>query len=58
MPDVMTGHVVPDITLDRIKDRLSEVRGALVECPMVSIVLVHLPLVLCPANYEIVGLPH
>ncbi len=35
VPDVMTGHVVPDITLQRIKERLSEVRGALVECPMV-----------------------
>ncbi|TFK85137.1 phospholipase D/nuclease, partial [Polyporus arcularius HHB13444] len=34
VPDVMTGHVVPDITLQRIKERLSEVRGALVECPM------------------------
>ncbi|EIW52191.1 phospholipase D/nuclease [Trametes versicolor FP-101664 SS1] len=34
VPKVMTGHVVPDIPLDRIKDRLSHVRGALVECPM------------------------
>ncbi|KAI0681699.1 hypothetical protein C8T65DRAFT_751386 [Cerioporus squamosus] len=34
VPDVMTGHVVPDISLQRIKERLSEVRGALVECPM------------------------
>ncbi len=33
----MTGHVVPDITLQRIKERLSEVRGALVECPMVCL---------------------
>ena len=32
----MTGHVVPDMPLSRVKDRLSEVRGALVECPMVS----------------------
>ncbi|KAI0750490.1 phospholipase D/nuclease [Fomes fomentarius] len=34
VPDVLTGHVVPDIPLDRVKQRLSEVRGALVECPM------------------------
>ncbi|KAI0738349.1 phospholipase D/nuclease [Daedaleopsis nitida] len=34
VPNVMTGHAVPDIPLDRIKSRLSEVRGALVECPM------------------------
>lgn len=37
VPDVMTGHVVPDLPLERIKDRLSHVRGALVECPMVSV---------------------
>lgn len=30
----MTGHVVPGINLQRVKSRLSEVRGALVECPM------------------------
>ena len=35
VPNVMTGHVVPDMPLDRVKDRLSHVRGALVECPMV-----------------------
>ncbi|KAI1793724.1 phospholipase D/nuclease [Ganoderma leucocontextum] len=34
VPNVMTGHVVPDMPLSRVKDRLSEVRGALVECPM------------------------
>ena len=39
MPNVMTGHVVPDIPLDRVKNRLSEVRGALVECPMVRVCL-------------------
>ncbi|KAI0773032.1 phospholipase D/nuclease [Trametes elegans] len=32
--DVQTGHVVPGIPLQRVKERLSEVRGALVECPM------------------------
>jgi hypothetical protein len=32
---VKTGHVVPDISLERVKQRLAEVRGALVECPMV-----------------------
>lgn len=31
-----TGHVVSDITLSRIKDRLSLVKGSLVECPLVS----------------------
>ncbi|KAI9060697.1 phospholipase D/nuclease [Trametes sanguinea] len=34
VPKVLTGHVVPDIPLQRIKERLSQVRGALVECPM------------------------
>ncbi|KAI0824300.1 hypothetical protein BC628DRAFT_1339507 [Trametes gibbosa] len=34
VPKVMTGHVVPDVPLQRIKERLSQVRGALVECPM------------------------
>ncbi|KAF9259463.1 phospholipase D/nuclease [Marasmius fiardii PR-910] len=34
VPKVKTGHVVPDIPLDRIKQKLSEVRGSLVECPI------------------------
>jgi len=34
VPNVKTGHVVPEIPLARIKDRLSQVRGALVECPL------------------------
>jgi len=34
VPGVMPGHAVPDVSLDRIKDRLDLVRGALVECPM------------------------
>ncbi|KAI5116806.1 hypothetical protein M0805_009483 [Coniferiporia weirii] len=34
VPKVRTGHVVPDISLARVKERLSHVRGALVECPM------------------------
>ncbi|KAI0086021.1 phospholipase D/nuclease [Irpex rosettiformis] len=34
VPKVLTGHVVPDVSLSRVKDRLSQVRGALVECPM------------------------
>ncbi|PCH39070.1 phospholipase D/nuclease [Wolfiporia cocos MD-104 SS10] len=33
-PRVMPGHVMPEVPLDRVKDRLSQVRGALVECPM------------------------
>ncbi|KAK7030848.1 hypothetical protein VNI00_013956 [Paramarasmius palmivorus] len=34
VPKVKTGHVVPGISLERVKQRLAEVRGALVECPM------------------------
>jgi len=34
VPKVQTGHVVPEIPLARMKERLSEVKGALVECPM------------------------
>lgn len=36
VPKVQTDHAVPEITLERLKDRLSKVRGALVECPLVS----------------------
>ncbi len=36
IPKVMPGHVVPEMSLEHVKDRLSRVRGALVECPMVS----------------------
>jgi predicted transcriptional regulator len=35
VPKVKTGHVVPGITLDRVKKQLAEVKGALVECPLV-----------------------
>jgi len=34
VPRVKTGHVVPGVDVDRVKKRLAEVRGALVECPM------------------------
>ncbi|KAG2106164.1 uncharacterized protein F5147DRAFT_701272 [Suillus discolor] len=34
LPKVKTGHVVPGIPLQRIKERLSQVRGSLVECPL------------------------
>jgi len=34
VPKVKTGHVAPNMPLQRVKQRLSEVRGALVECPM------------------------
>ncbi|KAH9830329.1 phospholipase D/nuclease [Rhodofomes roseus] len=34
VPKVMPGHVVPEVSLDHVKDRLSRVRGALVECPI------------------------
>jgi phospholipase D1/2 len=40
VPKVKAGHVAPDISLEGIKQRLSQVRGAIVECPLVSI-LVH-----------------
>ena len=35
VPKTKTDHVAPDVPLARVKDRLSQVRGALVECPMV-----------------------
>jgi hypothetical protein len=35
LPKVKTGHVVPEIQLQRIKERLSQVRGSVVECPLV-----------------------
>lgn len=54
MPKVLPGHVVPDITLERAKDRLSNVKGALVECPMVGFIWSGpLHLLICLA-----GLPH
>ncbi|KAH9914591.1 phospholipase D/nuclease [Fomitopsis serialis] len=34
VPKVMPGHVVSEISLEHAKDRLSRVRGALVECPI------------------------
>jgi len=34
LPNVKNGHVVPDMPLQRVKDRLSEVRGHLVEAPI------------------------
>lgn len=37
VPKVKPGHVVPGISLDRVKSRLNQVRGALVECPLVRI---------------------
>lgn len=36
----MTDHVVPEVPLERVKDRLSKVRGTLVECPMVRDLIV------------------
>lgn len=42
VPKTKTDHVVPDIPLSRVKDRLSQVRGALVECPLVSRVAIFL----------------
>ncbi|KAJ7642196.1 hypothetical protein FB45DRAFT_826418 [Roridomyces roridus] len=35
VPKVKTGHVVPGVPLDRVKNRLAEVKGALVEAPIV-----------------------
>ena len=37
MPKVKTGHVAPGIPLARVKDRLSQVKGALVEAPLVRV---------------------
>jgi phospholipase D1/2 len=34
LPKVKTGHVAPGVSLDVVKDRLSRVRGALVEMPL------------------------
>lgn len=34
-PKTKTGHLLPDIPLDRVKTRLNQVKGALVECPLV-----------------------
>ncbi|EGN97561.1 hypothetical protein SERLA73DRAFT_169861 [Serpula lacrymans var. lacrymans S7.3] len=34
IPKVKAGHVVPDIPLKRVKDRLSTIKGSLVDCPM------------------------
>ncbi|KAJ6632257.1 phospholipase D/nuclease [Mycena sp. CBHHK59/15] len=34
VPKVKTGHVVPGMPLERVKKQLSEVKGALVECPL------------------------
>ncbi|KAJ6550871.1 phospholipase D [Mycena vulgaris] len=34
VPKVKAGHVVPGIPLERVKKQLSEVKGALVECPL------------------------
>lgn len=34
VPKVKTGHVAPGMPLDRVKTRLSQVKGALVECPL------------------------
>jgi len=35
VPKVKTGHVVPGISLERVKQRLDQVRGSVVECPLV-----------------------
>ncbi|KZT08000.1 phospholipase D/nuclease [Laetiporus sulphureus 93-53] len=34
IPKNMPGHVAPEIPIERVKDRLSKVRGSLVECPL------------------------
>ncbi|KAK7028554.1 phospholipase [Favolaschia claudopus] len=34
VPKVKTGHVVPDVPLERVKKRLAEVKGSLVEAPL------------------------
>ena len=37
VPKVKTGHVVPGVKLERLKQRLSQVKGALVEAPLVRL---------------------
>ena len=37
VPKVKVDHVAPDVPLARVKDRLSQVKGQLVECPMVRV---------------------
>ncbi|KAJ3482521.1 hypothetical protein NLI96_g6930 [Meripilus lineatus] len=34
VPKCKTDHVVPDVPLERIKDRLSQVKGSIVDCPL------------------------
>ncbi|KIJ62481.1 hypothetical protein HYDPIDRAFT_30440 [Hydnomerulius pinastri MD-312] len=34
VPKVKTGHVAPDIPLNRVKERLGQVQGSIVECPL------------------------
>ncbi|KAG6372484.1 hypothetical protein JVT61DRAFT_7587 [Boletus reticuloceps] len=34
MPKVKPGHVVPGIPLQRVKERLAQVKGSVVECPL------------------------
>jgi phospholipase D1/2 len=34
VPKVKTGHTAPGVKIARVKERLSQVRGALVECPI------------------------
>ena len=41
LPKVKTGHTVADVPLARIKDRLSLVKGSLVECPLVRAQFMH-----------------
>jgi phospholipase D1/2 len=36
VPKIKSGHVAPGVTLGQLKDRLSQVQGALVDMPMVS----------------------
>lgn len=36
LPKVKTGHLIEGITVERAKQRLAEIRGALVESPLVS----------------------
>jgi phospholipase D1/2 len=37
IPKGKVGHVVKEVPLSRVKDRLNLVRGSLVECPLVSV---------------------
>jgi phospholipase D1/2 len=52
-PQVKTGHVIPGVPLERVKQRLGEVRGTLVEMAVVGISLLScIALLSCPSSHR------